>query len=666
MPILYLILLVQVVFLTVINLFYLERYLAYDSSAVYLQLQEMVEQQTFFIENWVYTSTLTWDTPLLFAYPLYDITGKLYASFGIAILLSIFLFLWVADALLTQLNASHKAKVLFAICALTPYVNFEDSFNRIDYYAVMLSIFGVYILKTAITLLVWVVFLRHDRPSLGEYRLHYNKTTTLLTALTLFSCFFTAVSSGYHVLLFGIVPPLLYSIFRNVIRDTWKPHNCKALFFLFGTVAVSVLGKMVNTHVIGHGTHESNLGWTEVTYFWQNFFSIFEGYLVLTGALPHWESPPAFSPLGIAYAFLLSLSLGLLVTGVGSMVKSIKKKEDNLELYYSVLFFIMLLMFVFIYTKYGAHFFETRYLIPNFILLLLFSSIWLSNQLDGTNKSLRIFLSITVIPCIIVTNTISYYYIYQSQADLPLKYEVIDYISTHQSPVVHVTGYDCMIQGQNLRVLDREKTYIWSARGEQFTYSGDYTYYLETSEYDGPTLLLTSTRDFENLPYYIQYQFEEIHTFSALFTLYESKHNPMDYAVGITDHDYNVDYPYSYGLNTADYGNFWDAGDFYVVGHGSFVCWGPDLPAPAGEYDITLHYQVLSAPDPLNIGFLSFTLDQGATLLAKEYLTYGGSSVTLKSVNLNDVVGRFYEYRILAEPEVELLIHSIEIQRVAP
>lgn len=664
MPILYSILFIQVIYTCVINLFYLERYMGYDCAAVYLQAIEIWNQKTFLIQDWVYTSTLTWDTPLLFSVPLYGLTGDFFLSYGLSIIISLVFFLWVADLILTHLNASHRTKVIFAICFLTPFVTYEDAFNRIDYFGVMLSLLGVYTLKTAFTMLIWVVFLRLDRPELGDCRYRYDLHTKRLVIFTLFCTFFTAISSGYHVLLFGIVPPLVYGVTRNVCLDKWAVHNRKAMWFLVWSVMLSVIGKSIGAKIIGGATHESSLGWTEVTYFWDNLRSIFEGYLVLTGALPHWESPPAFSKAGIAFGFMLALSMGLLITGVGSMIFYFKNKKDSIESYFGFIFFVMYLFFVFIYTKYGAHFFEIRYLIPNFMILLMFASIWLGNQLEGSNKSARIFLTLTVIPCLVVANVVSYYFLARSQNDMELKLEVIDHLKDHQSPVVYIMGFDSMIQGQNIRVFDQEKVYLWSQKGANFTYSGDYTYYCETSEYNGPTVLLASSRDYDELPNYIREQYVETHKFSTLFTMYESKKNPIDYTVGISAHDYNVDYPYTYGMNVAEHGHFQDDGTYYVEGNGDFVFWGPDVAAPQGTYTFILHYEVLSAEDPSAIGSFDITVNQGEQLVAMTALSASKNTAILENIDFTALQGNPYEYRLAVGGGVELLVKYCEIIRV--
>lgn len=661
MPIFKLILAVQVVFLVFINLFCLENYLAYDSSAVYLQLQEIVRQGTFLISDWVYTSTLTWDTPLLFAVPFYQVTGKLFFSYGLAILISIALFLWSCYALLDQLKATRNAKIIFTVCALTPFVSFADSFNRIDYYAVMLSIFGVYLMKTAITLLLWTVFLRIDRPEMNNHP-NFSRNTKILDLFAMFCAFFTAVSSGYHVLLFGIVPPLIFAIGRNVALDSWKKHNILSLAFFARAIVASVLGKCVSTLIIGRATHESNLGWTEIDIFWENLQSIFQGYLALTGALPPFSSPAAFSPLGLVFGFYLALSMGLLVTGVGGMIASIKSKKDSYELYYSTIFFVILLLFTFIYTTYGANFFEVRYLIPAFILQLMFASIWLSSQLSGSNRSLKYFLILTVLPCLVVVNAVSYYFIHKSQDDVALKYEIIDYLADHPTPVVYLAGLDTMIHAQNIRVFDEEKIHIWTKTGYSFTYSGDYTYYLENSEYQGPTVLLATERDFTELPNFLQSQFTQIHQFSGWLNLYETQQNPFDFVSGVTQFDYSIDYPYSYGANIAQHGALLDNGSYQVEGTGGLALWSSHILAREGVYDVTLNYEVLTPCDA--VGTLSLTIHDGGTTFATATIPSDTTSFTLKSVDFNQVLDDFYQYRVQIDPEVEVIIHSITFKRV--
>lgn len=660
---LYFILICQVIYLTSINLFQLDRFLGYDSSAVYLQAIQIWNQGTFLIDNWIYTSTLTWDSPLLFAVPLYGLLGNIFTAFGISITLCIFLFLCVAKGILTQLNASKKARMIFYICFFTPFVSFPDSFNRIDYYAVMLSIFGVYTLRTAIVFLVWYMFLRLDRPLLGPYTKKDLKKESYLTFFSLACVLFTGISSGYNVLLFGIVPPLAYAIIRNSVRDSWKKNNITALVFLACSTFLCILGKFIDVNLIGHTSHENSLGWTELFQFWTNFWSISEGYLLLTGALPVWESPSAFSKEGITVGFFLALSLGLLCTGICAMVQSIKEKKDTVAQYYSFVFFSMLLFFVFIFTKYGAQFFEIRYLIPNFILLMMFASLWLAKILEGKNKSLRVLLSYTVFPTIIVVNIASYDFISESYHDVDLTKEMIAYVADHESPVIHLLGYDIIIMGQNIRVYDQEKVYLWSNTGYEFTYSGDYDYYTDASEYTGPTLLISSQADFEKLPLQLKGQYQHIHNFSAAYCLYEAKTNPIDYSVGFNHREFNVDYPYTDGITVADYGEFQEDGSYHVQGYGDVVLWGPNEAVPQGIYDITLHYEVLSEEPDTFIGTLDcITLPEIQVLKETSIPSYK-TSVTLYNVDFSQAQGLNYEYRVILNGNAEISIHSIELKK---
>lgn len=675
MTILYFILTLQLIFVFGVNLFFLDRLMGYDCAATYLQVIEIWNQKTFFLENWSYTTTLTWDSPLLFAVPLYGILGNVFTAYGISILISLFLCLLVAERILDTLQATHKEKIIFAICFFTPFITYADSFNRIDYYGVMLSLLGVYTLKTAFMLLIWLVFLRLDREELqvnaakrliiSPNQIHFNQKW-FLPVLALFCCFFSALSSGLHVLLFGIVPPLLFGFTRNILRDRWDRHNLEALAFLILAVIFSVVGKTLGGTLTGYTSHESSLGLTPINLFFENLESIFQGYLALTGALPPWEGPDAFSSEGISYLFFLALSMGLLASGLGQMHTHLKKKEDTVALYFTSLFFLMLLIFVFIYTKYGSSFFEVRYLIPNFLLLLMFSSIWFGKALDGHNKSLKIALQVTVFPCLLVVNGVSYFYLEQSQNDKDLLLEIKSVVSNYESPLVYMTGLDTMIHGRNLRVFDQEKVYLWSKDGLEYRYWGEYTYFCETTEYEGETLLLSSPHDFATLPFYLQNHYEKVHDFSYLFSLYRAKTNPFDFATGLTNHEYNVDYPYSYGINHTEYGNFWDDGSFYLVGYGAYSFWGPNLPAPSGIYDITLHYDILSAPEHSELGYFLFSIDDESQVLAKNYLHREDKSVTLKNVDLNHVVGQLYEYKLCVAPEVEILVKSFEMIQVSP
>ncbi len=832
MPILYLILGVQIFFLVYTNLSQLQYYLGYDASAVYLQALMIHEQGTLLIEDWIYTSTLTWDTPMLLAVQFYGLCGDIYVSFGLSILLSLGLLVWIAHGLLSQLGASHKAKILFFICLLSPYVTYQDAYNRIDYYGVLLSIFGVYSLKTALMMALWWMFFYLDRPELRGGNLAQGKspkiakakkgksppegetpekkekaeksdeksksgekekaeksdeksksgekekaeksdeksesgekekaeksdeksksgekekaeksdekknsgdkvkpeekkksgtkqkpeetekskekkvskekkssgdevksqkappvpkeipqkekkeeilvavepvataeslkTYVYLVAL-LMSVFISAISSGYHVLLYGILPPLIFGIFRNCRRDKWEKANFKALGFLIGCVVLSLWGKSIQTQILGRVGHDSTLGWTTIDGFWKNLGSIFQGYLELTGALPVFQSPSLFGEEGMFFLCFLTLSLGFLWAGIRYMPLSKKRQKDSAVEYYTFLFWVMLSTFVFIYTTYGAPIFEVRYLIPNFIILILFASLWLAGELDGKNKSWKILLQLVVIPCFMVSNSVSFGIIEDSKFNPRLSYEIIDYLSDHESPVVYLAGEQCIVFGQNIRVLDREKTYIYSKTTEEFTYSGDYTYYLETSEYEGAVPLIMSQVDYDEMPAYFKSLFQKTHEFTAFLSLYECDYNALDYTAGITDLEYNKDYPYTSGITLSDTGELVDGGRYRVAGTGAYVLWGPSKEAPRGIYDITLNYEIVSAlmMESEFLGVFDVAVD-GGTVIASEMLDFEKTSITLSNVNLAEHTGLLYDYRVAVKGGTELEIISIEMER---
>lgn len=678
MFVLSLIFLLQIFALLGTNLFFLENLLGYDASAVYLQALEISKQQTLLIDNWIYTSTLTWDTPMLLAVPLYNLFGDLFFAFGLSISFSVFLFLWVGHGLLKQVSATARGKLLFFVFLLSPFVTYADAFNRIDYFGVMLSIFGVYSLKIAMIMGFWYLFFQLDRGL--EEREHILFTQDngddffLVTAdrlswklggyvlLALFCAWFSAISSGFYLLLYGILPPLCYGIFRNCLRDRWDKYNLQSLGFLLLSVGLSLWGKQLQTLVLGKTGHDSNMGWTTIEGFWENLASIFQGYLQLTGALPMKDSPSLFSSEGIFFVFFLVISLGLFVTGLMKMCHHVKTKKDTVMDYYTFVFGLIFLIFVFVYTTYGAPIFEIRYLIPNFVLLVLFASLWLAEQLDGKNKSWRSLLEAVVLPSLIVVNCVSYYYIYESKNARALTDEVISYLAEHESPVVHVMGVDCIVFGQNIRVFDTEKTYIWSKTGEEFTFSGDYTYYLENADYDGPVPLVISQQDFETLPDYYQGMFQKTHDFSSFVSLYECDRNPIDYVNGIDPEKITLDFPYTKGVTVSEEGRFLEDGRYRVSGNDLFVLEGSGDSAPSGNYDLTLYYTVVSARNPDYIG--TFSLSSGEDLISSARLSATKGSVTLKNVNLDDYAQQSYDYRLSVTTGTMLDVFSIEFRPV--
>ncbi|MFI3253297.1 MAG: hypothetical protein R3Y63_03010 [Eubacteriales bacterium] len=660
---LYALLLGQIAFLVVLNLVFLDYYIGYDSSAVYLQVVEIWNQGTFLIDNWHYTTTTTWDTPLLFAVPFYGLLGDVFLAYGIGNLISLALFAWACYHVLSLMGADKTAKLLFFVSVLTPYVSFVDTGNRIDYFAVMLSLLGVYSLKTALMLLLWIVFWRLDHPDFKGSQKTSRKTTLILAGLSLFFSGFTAMSSGFHVLVFGILPPLCYLMFRNIIQDSWTKPRRESLCFLIFAVVFSVIGKVLGTVLVGYGSFENSMGWIEIAVFWDNFLSILLGYFSLTGALPVWESPAIFSGEGIGVGFMLALSLGFLLTGMGSMWDTVRQKKWNEKHYFSGIFFFMLLIFVFVSTKYGAYFFEVRYLIPNFVILVLFASIWLSKQLHSSNQSAIISLLVTVLPCLVVVNLVSYYYIYQSRNDNDLQGEIKDYVSSIDSPVIYALGNTMEFFSCKMNAFDLDHSYLWTRDSTRIYFWGVSGQYTDAGDHQGASYILAYDFDFDTAPQYIQSQYEVEHVFSTgNLMLYRCEENIVDFVAGVSDRSLNVDYPYTYGVEFFGEGEFLEDGSYWTKGEDLIVLYTPFETPESGVYDFTLYYELGDVPSGSEIGVFDLCDQESQEIHGSVSLSQDTNHVTVENIAFPmENTGDTTEYRVLLAEGVEIFIHKIEI-----
>ena len=79
-----LIVIVQVAFLSYMNLFEAPKMIDYDGAKLYKHAIEMWENKSLFIPGWKYITTMELDCSLFLALPIYAVSHNIFTSFGIA------------------------------------------------------------------------------------------------------------------------------------------------------------------------------------------------------------------------------------------------------------------------------------------------------------------------------------------------------------------------------------------------------------------------------------------------------------------------------------------------------------------------------------------------------------------------------------------------------
>lgn len=645
------------------NLFEHECFLGYDASVFYLQIVETWRQKTLFLDNWYYTTGLGIAGQLIPATLLYGILDNVFLAMGLSNLIFIIFYIVILIYIMRALHASTRSILLMFCLLFAPYMSMMDNANCLNYFFMMYFNFAPY-LATMMTILYFL---------LVHYRVHnqqYDGYTIAHVCLCYGWLFLNAISSGVFIMMFAIIPILVYYTVYSIATNLWCRERFVTGMFLLGSAAVSLLGKYIVGNVIeivGYSGADSNAVWVSLEQFWSNLLSIFAGYLSLTGALPYYAGTPILNKIGISFGFWSALSIGILVTSILCVIKfskqlSIPSKINKMGLSMVSVLIVNIFMFILCYTTYGAPIFESRYLILIFIIMCIFASIWIDEAvMQKSNQTAKVFVMGGIVVCLIANNVYSYYNIELSRNDNTNANIIASYADQLDVPVVYMP-YDT-VYSRNMRVLDLDHVYRVMNNMTDPHLWGDYTYYEDAGEYQGPTMMVCTQEFYDALEPFYKNQYKLVTTIEgSTAAIYYSESNPVDMKTGIV-HDYNIDYFYSNGISRQENGAFNDDGGFEIKGTGDYATWGPYVSVQQGTYEFILHYDIENVPVGVDsIGQFDVAVDTSTVSMVK--LSAEEKTATVRVTFDETQVGRQLEYRVWIAPEIEVVLDFVEIERI--
>lgn len=659
-PFLSLLLLIQVGMIVYYNLFQGQYYLGYDASVCYLQAVETWKQKKLFLDNWAWQTTLGWDSPILLAWLFYGFIDDVFVAMGLANLVFIALFCLVLYSIIRQLELSPVATLLFFCIIFTPYMSMPDNANNIQYFFMMYVDSASYLVKV---LIVFFLFLVHDRLQTEGIR----KFTVCLVAGSYVALLLTSISSGYFALIFAVAPMLTVYIIHGMIHNQWDSSKVRTGIYLLGCILVSLIGKAIASRFFGFESHDTDAVWTALAQFWDNLHSIFVGYLSFTGALPFYEGTNILDKFGVGYLFRFFLGMVILVGAIFGIYQVIKQiKRNRLSNYMSMqmagVILINLLVFVLCYTTYGAAIFEVRYLIIIFVVMAMFAAKWVSQVVFfSKNRSCKVLISLALCTSLILTNAYSYYYIYNSKNEYDTMQSIITEVQKTGAPIVYIVGEELIITARNMRAIDTN--HIYRAMNDIYTLHrwGDYEYYEDAGDNSGESVLVCSAETYQTLPaYYIsQYRLQATVPNTSI-GIYVAERNAIDLTSGIAD-DYNVDYFYTSGMATYEFGSFDENGNFVTDGTGGYATWGPYTAVPVGTYEFTLHYEVKECLSEV-AGQFDVAVD--AVPMGVVDLQAKENTATLEVTFDENSVSGSLEYRSIINEGTVIALKSVEIKKI--
>lgn len=639
----------QIFMLGYINLTQMKYHIGYDSSSFYLKAVQMWEQKTLFVKNWAEQTNLYLDTTAPLAALFYGITGNVFFSYGLANFLCDIAIVAVAYGILKKLNVSKIASLLCLNLIICPYFAYTfNNANDIGYASSILTSGNWYGVRMLVILLVIKIVMDFED----------NKNNILYIVCSTVLLFLCGLSSGYYILATVLVPVFVFFIIRLFIRNDIKVLFSKSIVFAICESIMVVAGKVVAGKVLGFSSIDSNMVLVGLSDFWKNIGSIFLGMIKLLGGLEFSSSIQVLTKEGISYVFGLCIFIICIIAVIYFIMTALRDydKKAGWALLSTIAFF-NIAMFVVVYTSYAESIFEVRYLCSIFIMFA-FMVAYFIDSLDD-----RLILKGCGLAVLIVSLAGKSYSGYKYFNDLKIDYDIMDAVveSVHEeeSPVVYIWSEPYGIDARNLRVIDLERKYKYLATASTAHRWGDYTYYEENSEWEGPTVLLSTQEEFVQLPVYLQ----NIYTWKEKignFDIYTSEINRFDLVSGIFSENKNIDFPYSSGVWNAN-GEFDENGAYVTNGTEGLAIWGPYANTEEGTYNFTLNYEVVSSNSE-EAGYFDVYVNS-ETVMGKEAMKSRENSVTIENVVFSNDEDRF-EYRCNMNAGAVVKIKSIYIEKI--
>ena len=320
------------------------------------------------------------------------------------------------------------------------------------------------------------------------------------------------------------------------------------------------------------------------------------------------------------------------------------------------------MLLLLINSRYGDPVFETCYMLPCIIteMVVIAGAICLNNS---GYRNFVIGMVGILISCNVIYSVVNYSGIENNYDELK---EVTAEIDKLDAPVVYVYG-ESMENGEKraVRVFDTNKTYIVMTDMNAAHKWGDITQYCDNSDWDGPTILLTTQLDYYSLPEFMQLKYNKVWE-NDEYAVFYSDTNIMDLESGTGDRDYAIDFPYSKDATTG-LGEYDETGKFISDGSCGWVLAGPKLETDhSGYYDFALNYTIDAAEQtdsPATFSIVYSVVGEVEEVVQTVDLKKNENRAVLESFYLDEAESGNYNYRVYCSDGTIITIDSVEIYR---
>jgi len=650
--------LLQYVWIVYENLFHIKEYMGYDSSMNLLYTIVSAKEGKMYVENFECTSS-QFSTP--FQSILYSFSNNVFVSQGIVNIVYLTMILYFSYRIIKIIIEPDVYHVLYPLIVfallLCPFVNNTnidlDSFGVCMTYPV-----AYYVSHVLRFIFVTWAFLRLENVC------RFRDIGIVDSVFIIFISGIIAVRivGNYEFSFINVLMPVMICVVINLlIKNEFKYLATIQACFAYMMLLIFGIGIVLNKCLITHKSTSNAMRWIAVKDFPNNFLAVVAGYIGMGSGLPRNGESAIFSIYSISYI------TGLIIVGSILVLAVLRIKDTVLDIQNQNKMIPFIASFVFVtffyslfdltYGVNGGQGFEIRYLIVGFISLIFLFISYVSKM---ESKLLLKICGITIFLLSLIAMTIMSDYIrYNSRnkdTDRLNEIESIIESVNSEAELVYFVG-SVKDDVRYIRVIDPNRIYkdIWST-GELYHW-GDYTYYDESAEYQGPFVIFCKKDLTDTIPTYVKSsitqcgEWDEYYIFCGEETKYDFKTS--------CNAPVNYDFPYSPSVSTANL-EMNDRGEYISNGEEGIILFGPNYCLNKCAYDIVLEYEVISSNEEV-AGVFDIVKNESEVVYSTAIKNDG-----VNEIGFYDVAGdgqSWFQYRVGESSGTIIKINKVVISK---
>ncbi len=434
--------------------------------------------------------------------PLYKLTGNLYLSYAItnAIITGISIYLIVRIA--KRLRYSITTILIIINLFLCPFLsNGYTVQNELGYYECVNG-FAAYYNILVVTFLCILYFFLLDEDV---------KRQNIIGVITAILTVYISFNKGLGILMWVGLPILAYIAIEIFAKNSFMVLKERKNLFLLGFIIAIFMGRFLGG-LYGLSYFDGETRWVTIAELFKVIGNTIIGFAYLLGGVPApgaLRSPTSFA--GFVYCFGIVISVCFYIAVIRTIINTSKEiKRDishcmePLEIIkghsWNIFILIIVGMTVVVFSLISPYMVigdtpNERYL----IFAVLAGFFLLGDFIESIDKELIIKKVGLVILffSIVMMDLYSIYFIKTSDNSALKVSELLEVIDQKDAEIVYFwdNGKTLLEPEKILRVVDNTRVYKCISNGNELETFGDYTYYDDSTEYTGPTILIMAKDD---------------------------------------------------------------------------------------------------------------------------------------------------------------------------